>query len=85
MGGTSVREYAPSIPAMRLRFAVLNAEAGIVAPGGLRLGFANNGENTGGAVYIVPSDGYGSQIIYSEASTDEDACPALGWARQRSG
>ena len=27
-----------------------NAEAGIVAPGGLRLGFANNGENTGEAV-----------------------------------
>ena len=34
---------------------VLNAEAGIVAPEGLRLGFANNGENTGEAVYVVPT------------------------------
>jgi hypothetical protein len=49
---------------------VLNAEAGIVAPQGLRLGFANNGENTGEAVYVVPRDGYGSYILYSEASTD---------------
>ena len=49
---------------------ILNAEAGIVAPEGLRLGFANNGENTGEAVYVVPRNGYGSQIIYSEASTD---------------
>ena len=49
---------------------ILNAEAGIVAPDGLRLGFANNGENTGEAVYVVPSNGYGSNIIYSEASTD---------------
>lgn len=49
---------------------VLNAEAGIVAPEGLRLGFANNGENTGEAVYVVPRNGYGSNIIYSEASTD---------------
>ena len=49
---------------------VLNAEGGIVAPDGLRLGFANNGENTGEAVYVVPSNGYGSNIIYSEGSTD---------------
>src|SRR5207248_2861946 len=49
---------------------VLNAEGGIVAPDGLRVGFANNGENTGEAVYVVPSNGYGSNILYSEASTD---------------
>jgi hypothetical protein len=49
---------------------VLNADGGIVAPEGLRLGFANNGENTGEAVYVVPSNGYGSNIIYSEGSTD---------------
>jgi hypothetical protein len=49
---------------------VLNAEAGIVAPDGLRVGAFNNGENTGEAVYVVPSNGYGSSIIYSEASTD---------------
>lgn len=49
---------------------VLNADGGIVAPEGLRVGFANNGENTGEAVYVVPRNGYGSQIIYSEGSTD---------------
>lgn len=49
---------------------VLNAEGGIVAPEGLRVGFANNGENTGEAVYVVPNNGYGSNILYSEASTD---------------
>jgi hypothetical protein len=49
---------------------VLNADGGIVAPEGLRLGFANNGENTGEAVYVVPSNGYGSHILYSEGSTD---------------
>ncbi len=45
---------------------ILNAEGGIVAPDGLRVGFANNGENTGEAVYVVPSNGYGSNILYSE-------------------
>jgi hypothetical protein len=49
---------------------VLNAEGGIVAPQGLRIGFANNGENTGEALYVVPNNGYGSYILYSEASTD---------------
>jgi hypothetical protein len=49
---------------------VLNAEGGIVAPEGLRVGFANNGENTGEALYVVPRNGYGSYILYSEASTD---------------
>ena len=49
---------------------VLNAEGGIVAPEGLRVGFANNGENTGEAVYVVPNNGYGSYILYSEASTN---------------
>jgi hypothetical protein len=49
---------------------VLNAEGGIVAPAGLRIGFANNGENTGEALYVVPNNGYGSYILYSEASTD---------------
>lgn len=49
---------------------ILNAEGGIVAPDGLRIGFANNGENTGEALYVVPSNGYGSNIIYSEGSTD---------------
>lgn len=49
---------------------VLNGEAGIAAPDGLRVGAFNNGENTGEAVYAVPSNGYGSNIIYSEASTD---------------
>jgi hypothetical protein len=49
---------------------VLNAEAGIVAPDGLRVGAFNNGENTGEALYVVASNGYGSSIIYSEASTD---------------
>lgn len=49
---------------------VLNAEAGIVAPDGLRVGAFNNGENTGEAVYVVPQNGYGSSIIYSEGSTD---------------
>lgn len=49
---------------------VLNADGGIVAPEGLRVGFANNGENTGEAVYVVPRNGYGSKILYSEASTD---------------
>ena len=49
---------------------VLNADGGIVAPEGLRVGFANNGENTGEAVYVVPSNGYGSNILYSEGSTD---------------
>jgi hypothetical protein len=49
---------------------ILNADGGIIAPDGLRIGFANNGENTGEALYVVPSKGYGSNIIYSEASTD---------------
>jgi len=49
---------------------VLNAEGGVVAPEGLRIGFANNGENTGEALYVVPRNGYGSYILYSEASTD---------------
>lgn len=49
---------------------VLNGEGGIVAPDGLRVGFANNGENTGEALYVVPKNGYGSYILYSEASTD---------------
>jgi hypothetical protein len=49
---------------------VLNAEGGIVAPDGLRVGAFNNGENTGEAVYVVPANGYGSSIIYSEGSTD---------------
>jgi len=49
---------------------VLNADGGIVAPEGLRVGFANNGENTGEAVYVVPRNGYGSKILYSEGSTD---------------
>ena len=49
---------------------ILNAEGGIVAPSGLRLGFANNGENTGEALYVVPNNGYGSYVLYSEASTD---------------
>ena len=49
---------------------VLNAEAGIAAPDGLRVGAFNNGENTGEAVYVVPANGYGSSIIYSEGSTD---------------
>jgi hypothetical protein len=49
---------------------VLNAEGGIVAPAGLRVGFANNGENTGEALYVVPNNGYGSYVLYSEASTD---------------
>ena len=49
---------------------VLNAQGGIVAPDGLRIGFANNGENTGEAVYVVPNNGYGSNILYSEGSTD---------------
>lgn len=49
---------------------VLNGEAGIFAPDGLRVGAFNNGENTGEAVYVVPSNGYGSSIIYSEGSTD---------------
>ena len=49
---------------------VLNAEGGIVAPEGLRVGFANNGENTGEALYGVPHNGYGSYILYSEASTN---------------
>ena len=41
-----------------------------MAPSGLRLGFANNGENTGEALYVVPNNGYGSYVLYSEASTD---------------
>ena len=49
---------------------VLNADGGIVAPDGLRVGFANNGENTGEALYVVPNKGYGSYILYSEASSD---------------
>jgi hypothetical protein len=49
---------------------VLNAEGGIVAPSGLRVGFANNGENTGEALYVIPNNGYGSYVLYSEASTD---------------
>jgi len=49
---------------------VLNGEGGIVAPQGLRVGLANNGENTGEALYVVPKNGYGSYILYSEASTD---------------
>lgn len=49
---------------------VLNAEGGIVAPAGLRVGFANNGENTGEALYVIPNNGYGSYVLYSEASTD---------------
>ena len=49
---------------------VLNAEGGIVAPSGLRVGFANNGENTGEALYVIPDKGYGSYVLYSEASSD---------------
>lgn len=49
---------------------VLNAEGGIVAPDGLRLGFGNNAENSGEAAFVVPQAGWGSNVIYNEASSD---------------
>lgn len=49
---------------------VLNALGGVVAPDGLRVAMASNGENTGEAVFVLPSNGYGSLILDSEGSTD---------------
>ena len=60
----------PSIPAMRHSgrlCSMLRPASSLRTACGLAF---NNGENTGEAVYVVPSNGYGSSIIYSEGSTD---------------
>jgi hypothetical protein len=49
---------------------ILNALGGIIAPDGLRFASGNNGENTGEALFIVPSNGYGSVITGNELSGD---------------
>jgi len=49
---------------------VLNAEGGVVAPEGLRGATLCNGENTGEAVFAVPSGGWGSTMSACEGSTD---------------
>ena len=46
-----------------------NSKGGVYAPGGLRVAAFNNGENTGEAVFQVPSNGYGSVLLANEGST----------------
>jgi hypothetical protein len=49
---------------------VLNGEAGVVGPDGIRRAMASNGENTGESVFKVGHNGYGSLIDGNEASTN---------------
>ena len=49
---------------------VMNAEAGIVAPDGLRYVGASNGENTGESVFKIGWNGYGTVVASSEGSTN---------------
>jgi hypothetical protein len=53
---------------------VLNAEGGVLAPDGLRYAAANNGENTGEALFVIPSNGYGSLLVGNEVSSDGSTC-----------
>lgn len=49
---------------------VLNALGGVLAPEGLRVFGASNGENTGESLLVVGTPGWGSQINGNEASSD---------------
>ncbi len=52
---------------------VLNGGGGVYGPDGIRWALMNNGENTGGqdqSVFVVPTNGYGSNIAMMEASGD---------------
>jgi hypothetical protein len=49
---------------------VLNALGGVLAPEGLRAAWGNNGENTGPALFVIPSNGYGSVLRDNEVSSD---------------
>ena len=49
---------------------VLNALGGVLAPDGLRYAAGSNGENTGPAVFVLGSAGYGSVITGCEGSSD---------------
>ena len=49
---------------------VLNALGGVLAPDGLRYAAASNGENTGEAVFVLGSEGYGSVITGCEGSSN---------------
>jgi hypothetical protein len=49
---------------------VNNALGGVVATNGIRAAAFCNGENTGESVFVVPNNGYGSLILFNEASTD---------------
>jgi len=52
---------------------ILNGNGGVQAPDGLRGALMCNGENTAGkdgAVFVVPSNGYGSVINLCEGSSD---------------
>ena len=49
---------------------VNNAHGGVVAPDGLRAAALCNGENTGEALFVVPSVGWGSDVTMNVASTN---------------
>jgi hypothetical protein len=49
---------------------VLNGAGGIVGPEGARLIFGNNAENSGESAFKVPTAGWGSNVLYNEASSD---------------
>jgi hypothetical protein len=49
---------------------VLNALGGVLAPEGMRAAWGNNGENTGEALFVIPSNGYGTVLRDNEVSSD---------------
>ena len=58
---------------------ILNAEGGVVAPDGLRYAAANNGENTGESVFVVPYAGWGSEVSSNSGSTNGQTV-AVSWS-----
>jgi hypothetical protein len=52
---------------------ILNGGGGVVAPDGLRGMILSNGENTAGpehACFVIPSNGFGSNVAFCEGSSD---------------
>lgn len=58
---------------------ILNADGGVVAPDGLRFAMANNGENTGESVFVVPYAGWGSEVSSNSGATNGETV-AQDWS-----
>lgn len=58
---------------------ILNGEGGVVAPDGLRFAMASNGENTGESVFVVPYNGWGSEVVSNSGATDGQTI-AMDWS-----